>query len=82
MSPSGLDTSYQFEYGTSASSLASATDELDAGSGSGRCSATASVDGLKPGRTYYFRLVASNASGTSEGAEETFATSAAAVPPS
>ncbi len=80
VSPSGLETSYWFRYGTSSSSLPSATGKLSAGSGTGQVSATAAVAGLEPGRTYFFRLVASNASGTSDGAEASFVTSAAAVP--
>jgi phosphodiesterase/alkaline phosphatase D-like protein len=80
VSPSGLDTSYWFRYGTSASGLSSVTGKLDAGSGTGQVAVTASVARLKAGRTYFFRLVASNASGTSNGAEATFVTSAAAVP--
>ncbi|HUY72666.1 MAG TPA: HlyD family efflux transporter periplasmic adaptor subunit [Gaiellaceae bacterium] len=80
VSPSGLDTSYWFAYGTSASRLSSTTGKLDAGSGTGQVPVTAAAIRLKPGMTYFFRLVASNASGTSTGAEATFVTSAAAVP--
>ena len=41
---------------------------------------TANLTGLSPGRTYYFRLVASNAAGTGTGATVSFATLAAAPP--
>jgi trimeric autotransporter adhesin len=80
VSPSGLDTSYWFAYGTSASSLSSATAKQDAGAGSGQLAVSSTVTGLRAGKGYYFRLVASNASGTSEGATVSFATSAAALP--
>ncbi len=78
--PSGAETTYRFEYGTSASSLSSSTAELGAGSGAAVVSVTASLTGLKPGRTYYFQLVATNAAGTASGAEVSFTTLAAAKP--
>jgi multidrug efflux pump subunit AcrA (membrane-fusion protein) len=78
--PSSSDTTYRFEYGTSAGSLASSTAKVGAGSGAAAVSVTANVAGLKAGHTYWFRLVATNAHGTANGAEMTFATIAAATP--
>ena len=43
MTPSGLDTSYWFEYGSSAGSLGSSTARLGAGSGTGEVSVTATL---------------------------------------
>jgi multidrug efflux pump subunit AcrA (membrane-fusion protein) len=80
VSPSGLDTHYWFEYGTGAGSLDSRTATLDAGAGTGVIAVTAALSGLKGNTTYLFRLVARNASGTSDGAEASFSTAAAAVP--
>jgi hypothetical protein len=80
VSPSGLDTKYWFQYGTSATRLAGSTSRLDAGSGDAPIPVTASVSGLKGSATYYFRLVTRNVSGTSTGAEATFTTSSAVEP--
>ena len=78
--PSGTDTTYHFEYGTSSSSLGSKTAAIDAGSGSVTVSVTADVAGLKTGATYYFRVVATSAAGTTNSAVVSFATLAAAKP--
>jgi multidrug resistance efflux pump len=78
--PAGAGTSYWFEYGTSASSLTSKTPKVGAGSGSIDVSVSANVSGLGPGRTYYFRVMASNPTGTSSGATVSFATLVAARP--
>jgi len=80
VNPGTLDTSEHFQYGTSAAKLDSSTSKFDVGSGSGSVSVTATLHSLKPDTTYWFRLVASNSSGTSYGVEETFTTSAAAKP--
>ena len=78
--PAGENASYWFEYGTSPSSLGSKTAKVGAGSGTAAVAVTANVSGLAPGRTYYFRLMASNATGTATGATVSFATLAAAPP--
>ena len=72
--PGGLDTSYYFEYGTSATSLGSKTPKTDAGSGSSTIPVTAALKGLKPSQNYWFRLVATNSSGTKQGALGLFTT--------
>jgi multidrug efflux pump subunit AcrA (membrane-fusion protein) len=78
--PAGAATSYWFEYGTSASSLASRTGKVGAGSGTSPVTVSASLTGLSPGRAYFFRLVASSSGGTGTGATVSFATLAAARP--
>jgi multidrug efflux pump subunit AcrA (membrane-fusion protein) len=78
--PSGLGTTYWFEYGTSAQSLSHSTAKTSAGAGTASLPVAATLTGLKPDATYFFTLVAANASGTSTGAEQTFATSANASP--
>ena len=55
VSPGGLDTSYYFEYGTSATSLGSKTPKADAGSGSTYVPVSSALSGLKADTTYYFR---------------------------
>ena len=79
VNPSGSDTTYYFEYGTS-SSLGLKTSSLDAGSGNGVVSVTANLTGLKPGATYYYRLVATSSAGTVDGADASFTTLASAKP--
>jgi hypothetical protein len=70
--PKGAATSYRFEYGTTASyGQSTATAET---SGDGSKGVGASLAGLKPSTTYHYRLVASNAGGSVQGAERTFTT--------
>jgi hypothetical protein len=76
--PSGRPTTWYFEYGTS-TSYGTKTPVKDAGSGAGAVAVAASVTGLKTGRTYHFRLVATNDAGTSRGSDQSFLTSAAPV---
>ena len=66
--PCRVDTTYDFEYGTSPSSLSSSTPSAAAGSGSTAVPVTAAITGLTPGQTYWFRVVATNSSGTADGA--------------
>jgi hypothetical protein len=66
--PQGLPTTYYFEYGTQASFAGAAkTAAAPAGSGSTEEPARARISGLTPNTTYYYRLVATNASGTTVG---------------
>ncbi len=69
--PNGQPTTYYFEYGSSAS-YGKKTASESAGSGTSAKSVTAFITGLTPGKTYHFRLVAKNASGRSNGADEVF----------
>jgi len=71
--PNGQSTSWRFEYGTS-TSYGSATATQNAGSGTGATNVSVTILGLSPGTTYHFRLVATNATGTSVGADQAFAT--------
>ncbi len=68
VNPQGLSTTYRFEYGTQASfSGAANTAPAPAGSGSTEERARAPIAGLTPNTTYYYRLVATNSSGTTVG---------------
>jgi hypothetical protein len=78
VTPKGSPTSYRFEYGTT-TDYGQSTPAQDAGSGLDAVPAFAELTGLTPGTLYHFRLVASNASGTTAGADMTFTTEA--VPP-
>jgi multidrug efflux pump subunit AcrA (membrane-fusion protein) len=80
VNPGALDTSDYFQYGTSAASLPSSSPTFNDGAGSGTVSVTATLHNLKPDTTYWFRVVATNSSGTNDGVDETFTTTAAAKP--
>jgi hypothetical protein len=72
VNPNGFDTHYYFQYGTS-TSYGSATGEGDAGSGTSGVGKSNTVT-LSPGTTYHYRIVASNAGGTTDGSDELFTT--------
>ncbi len=68
VNPNELATTARFEYGID-DTLASPTSTPDQAIGAGTTSVaiTASLPGLMPGTTYYFRVVATNSAGASEG---------------
>lgn len=79
LSPEGKETSYHFEYGTSASYGQSTTTEtLKEGGvpyeGFDEKPVSASLVGLAPETTYHFRLVATNSEGTVHGPDTIFTT--------
>jgi alpha-tubulin suppressor-like RCC1 family protein len=79
--PEGASVSdCHFEYGTSPSYGSSVQCASLPGSGSSPVAVSAPASGLSVGTTYHFRIVASNADGTSYGADETFATPSSEVP--
>jgi hypothetical protein len=69
----GQSTSWYFDYGTS-TSYGTRTPTKGAGSGTGATRVNASVTKLRTGVTYHYRLVATNASGTTVGRDRTFST--------
>ena len=75
----GLNTSYYFQYGktTSYGSTAPAPPGTNIGSGPGYNYTWNNISGLEQGTTYHYRIVATNATGTSYGADREFTT----VPP-
>ncbi len=79
VNPNGLDTHYYFEYSPNTGLYekdAPALPGSDAGSGSVPVHVGVGVTELAPYTTYYYRLVASNSTGTSYGAEKEFTTAA------
>jgi sugar lactone lactonase YvrE len=69
----GLPTSYVLELGAAAGSYETRVFGNLAGEPGG-ATPTATFTNLQPGTTYHYRLVASNAAGTSEGPDRTFTT--------
>jgi hypothetical protein len=74
----GQATTWWVEYGTS-TSYGSRTAAASAGSGTSNTQVSASFSGLSPGTTYHYRVVASNAAGTSRGGDGIFTTAAPPV---
>ena len=71
--PNGCPTTWTFEYGTTAS-YGSTTAPVSAGSRTSSKPVAARITGLAANTTYHFRIVATNAAGTTAGADETFRT--------
>jgi Fibronectin type III domain len=72
--PRGLPTAFRFQYGTTPA-YGSETSTGDAGAGSSPVPVTATVTGLTPGTTYNFRVIATNAAGTTVGPNQVATTS-------
>ena len=79
LNPNGAPTTYSFQYGTT-TSYGLQTGTRSAGSGTSDQHVSAHLSGLVAGTTYHYRLIASNSAGTTDGADQTFTTSAAAAP--
>jgi hypothetical protein len=73
--PGGRPTSYVFQYGRTAA-YGRTTKARAAGAASATVAAAIRASGLKPGKTYHYRLVANNPAGVSAGADRTFRTKA------
>ena len=77
VTPNGQATTWYFEYGTS-TSYGTKTAARSAGSGTSSVNVSASLTRLRTATTYHYRLVATNASGTTFGGDRSFST---ALPP-
>src|SRR5581483_7451249 len=80
VNPEGSSTDARFEYGTT-TAYGSQTSVEALGSGTTQLAVTAPLGGLQAGTTYHFRIVATNAADTANGADRTFTTAAAAAAP-
>jgi hypothetical protein len=80
VNPDNLATTYHFEYGLT-TAYGSSTPTQSAGSDFAGHSESAAISGLSPGTTYHYRIVATNAIGTSDGADMTFKTASPPAPP-
>ena len=78
--PNGYETSYYFEYGktTQYGSKIPATPE-GIGSGTQFIDCWNQIDNLEPGTTYHYRIVASNANGTTYGPDQELTTPGATI---
>ncbi len=79
--PSGSDTHYYFQYGTSDCTISPAScvdvpaaPGIDIGSAESDQKAGVYLQGLSPGSAYHFRVIASNELGVAEGADRTLIT--------
>jgi hypothetical protein len=72
----GAQTTYHFDYGLTDAYGSSVPTGTEASAGGGHLlhPVSRTITGLAPGTTYHYRLVASNAAGTTEGADRTFTT--------
>lgn len=82
VNPNGAKTSYHFEYGTTTAygSQVPAADSV-VGSDNTTHAVSQTITGLQPGTTYHYRVVATDGELVAQGADETFTTSHAPVPP-
>jgi hypothetical protein len=75
VNPNGQETNYAFDWGGT-TAYGHQTTVTSAGAGTGGKSVAAALTGLAPGTVYHYRVTATNASGTSNGADRTFTTPA------
>jgi hypothetical protein len=80
VNPHGKATTYAFQYGTT-TAYGAQTPARSAGSGTSARRVTFRLTGLTPGVRYHFRVIASNADGTSSGADRSFKTKLPAAKP-
>jgi hypothetical protein len=79
--PEGVATTYYFEYGTS-NAYGLTTPQQPAGAGDEPVPVEVALAGLTGNTTYHYRLVATNADGTTLGSDSTFTTEPNPLPPS
>jgi hypothetical protein len=71
VNPHGRATTYHFDYGNT-TSYGINTSTVSAGEGTAAVPVSSGLAGLVPGVTYHYRLVATNAAGSSFGSDATF----------
>ncbi len=80
VNPEGRATRFAFQFGRT-TAYGSQTPLASAGSGTKGVSVRANVSGLRSGTDYHYRLIATNAGGTSAGADRVFRTTGSPPPP-
>jgi len=73
VNPHGLATVYAFQFGTTAG-YGAQTAPVSASNGTTSISVSQTVNGLPPGATYHYRLIATNEAGTTDGKDAVFTT--------
>ena len=76
----GLDVEYAFEVSTEPGNLGQPAGSGTIGAGSGEAGVSLALQGLQPGTTYYYRLLASSTDGTEYGVVLSFTTPGFAPP--
>jgi subtilisin family serine protease/sugar lactone lactonase YvrE len=75
VNPSGLATTYRFEYGTSTSYGTNVpTSGKSVGTGTDYVAVSEAIEGLKKQTTYHYRVTTTNSKGTFYGSDQIFAT--------
>lgn len=77
--PHGCATTYHFEYGLT-TAYGSTTAAASAGAGTAAVPVATAIGGLAAGTVFHYRVVAVSATGTTDGADQSFRTSATPVP--
>ncbi len=72
VNPNDLITSVHFEWGTTASYGHTTTPSISLPAGPDNIFVSANITGLTPGQTYHYRVVATNADGTTNGTDMSF----------
>jgi phosphodiesterase/alkaline phosphatase D-like protein len=80
LNPEGLATTYEVQYGTTASYGSNAQAAAAMGPFTSAQDTLVALAGLTSGTTYHYRLVATNGAGTDGGPDETFTTAGAPQP--
>jgi hypothetical protein len=76
INPNGASTNYSFEYGLD-TSYGTTTTPASAGSGTSGVAESTGISGLTASTTYHFRAKATNSTGTTNGSDASFSTTAA-----
>ena len=79
VNPHGVATTYSFQYGPT-TSYGLQTTASSAGAGTSATTVRAGVDGLRPGTTYHYRLVAQSAQSSGSSSDGTFTTTGNPAP--
>ncbi len=74
VNPNGISATVQFDYGTTTSYGTTVTASQSPVTGSSNVNVSANLTGLTPNTLYHFRCWATNAAGTTYGADSTFTT--------
>ena len=73
VTPHGLETSYVFQYGPT-TTYGAQTSAVPVGNGTAAVQVSQAITGLQPGASYHYRIVATSAAGTTNGADVVFMT--------